>query len=232
MTPTDGFDAAMGRADHLLCLYDVLHNSRSRAIRTDWAARFLDLMHWPTGEAIVRVDGKDKQSLLILRPSLGLDHTNFTHDYLSELLRSAEVATVSALDRYVHDLVLRHAWALLRKPEARIPTELKALSLFPCWRRSERSRNCAAMPTRDQGTWSRQPFRSAYTATLFSDLTTSSRPLRCLVSRTSGPRSQRRCLGRPERKRLSISCGTLRSVATRLFTRPTSTERLRPRRSH
>ena len=86
-------------------------------------------MHWPTGEAIVRVDGKDKQSLLILRPSLGLDHTNFTHDYLSELLRSAVVATVSALDRYVHDLVLQHAWALLRKPEAKIPPELKKLSL-------------------------------------------------------------------------------------------------------
>ena len=129
MTPRDGFEAAMNRADHLLRLYDVLHNTRSRAIRSDWAARFLNLMRWPTGEEIVRVDGKDKQSLLILRPSLGLNHTSFTHDYLSELLRSTVVATVSALDRYVHDLVLQHALALLRKRETSIPTELKKLSL-------------------------------------------------------------------------------------------------------
>ena len=129
MTPMDGFEAAMNRADHLLRLYDVLCDTRSRAIRRDWAASFLDLMRWPTGEKIVRVDGKDKQSLLILRPSLGLDNTSFTHDYLSELLRSAVVATVSALDRYVHDLVLQHAWALLQRRETSIPTELKKLSL-------------------------------------------------------------------------------------------------------
>jgi hypothetical protein len=119
----------MTRAEHLLSLYDVLRNTRSRAIRRDWAESFLDLMHWPRGEAIVRVDGKDRQSLLILRPSLGLDHTRFRHDDLSELLRSAVVTAVSALDRYVHDLVLHHSWALLRKPEAAIPSELKRLSL-------------------------------------------------------------------------------------------------------
>jgi len=127
--PKDGFDAAMERVNHLLLLYDVLHNTRSRRIRKDWAASFLDLMRWPKGEAIVRVDGKDKQSLLILRPGLGVDHTRFTHDYLSELLRSAIVATVAALDRYVHDLVLHHSWALLCRPEGSIPPELKKLSL-------------------------------------------------------------------------------------------------------
>lgn len=129
MKPKDGFDAAIGRVNHLLRLYDVLCNTRSRNIRSDWADSFLDLMHWPSEEAIIRVDGKDKQSLLILRPSLGLDHRNFTHNYLSELLRSAVVATVSALDRYVHDLVLQHSWTLLRRPEESIPTELKKLSL-------------------------------------------------------------------------------------------------------
>lgn len=129
MKPKDGFESAMKRVDHLLRLYDVLRNTRSRAIRSDWAASFLDLMHWPGSEAIVRVDGKNKQSLLILRPSLGLDHTSFTHDYLSELLRSAVVATASALDRYMHDLVLQHSLALLRRPEGSIPPELKKLSL-------------------------------------------------------------------------------------------------------
>ncbi len=129
MKPKDGFDAAMARVDHLLNLYDILHNTRTRQIRSDWATKFLDLMHWPKGEAIVRVDGKDKNSLLILRPQLKLDHTRFSHDYLSELLRSAVVATVSALDRYVHDLVLHHSWSLLSRPEKAIPSELKKLSL-------------------------------------------------------------------------------------------------------
>lgn len=121
MKPKNGFDAAMARVDHLLNLYDILHNTRTRQIRSDWATKFLDLMHWPKGEAIVRVNGKDKNSLLILRPPLQLDHTRFSHDYLSELLRSAVVATVSALDRYVHDLVLHHSWALLSRSEKAIP---------------------------------------------------------------------------------------------------------------
>jgi hypothetical protein len=129
MKPKDGFDAAMERVNHLLRLYDVLHNIRSRKIRKDWAANFLNLMRWPKDEAIVRIDGKERQSLLILRPSLGLDHTRFTHDYLSELLRSAVVATASALDRYIHDLVLHHSWALLQQHEDSIPPELKKLTL-------------------------------------------------------------------------------------------------------
>lgn len=129
MTPKAGFDAAVKRVDHLLALYDVLHNTRARRVRKDWASSFLKLMHWPKGEAIVRVDGKGRQSLLILRPSLGMDQTRFAHDYLSELLRSAVVATVSALDRYVHDLVLHHAWTLLSRRDDRVPNELKKLTL-------------------------------------------------------------------------------------------------------
>ena len=129
MQPIDGFNAAMERVNHLLRLYDLLHNTRSYRVRRDWKASFLDLMHWPKGEAIVRVDGKDRESILILRASVGLDHTRFAHDYLAELLRSAVVATVSGLDRYMHDLVVCHSWALLRRPEAAIPTELRRLAL-------------------------------------------------------------------------------------------------------
>ena len=129
MKPIDGFYSAMERVNHVLALYDVLHNTRARRIRKDWSTNFLALMRWPKGEAIVRVDGKDKNSMLILRASLGLDHTRFTHDYLSELLRSAVVATVAGLDRYIHDLVLHHAWSLLGQPEASVPTELKKLAI-------------------------------------------------------------------------------------------------------
>ena len=85
MKPKDTFDSAMKRVDHLLRLYDLLHNTRTYKARSDWCAKFNDLMHWSKKETIVRVDGKDGHSILILRQVLGIDHTQFTHDYLSEL---------------------------------------------------------------------------------------------------------------------------------------------------
>jgi hypothetical protein len=127
MTPKDHFDVAMERADHLLRLYDLLHDTRSRKVRADWAAKLISLMHWPKTEKIVRVDGKGKNSVLILREAAGIDRDKFTHEYLSELLRASVVATVSALDRYMHDIVVLHSWALLNRSEDKIPKELKRL---------------------------------------------------------------------------------------------------------
>jgi hypothetical protein len=123
------FDAAIGRADHLLQLYDILRDQRSRGIRSDWGKRFKAFMGWPAGEVIERVDGKDWNSMLILRAAVGIDRTQFTHDYLSELLRAAVVATVSALDRYVHDAVVEHCWSLLTRAEKDIPAELRKIAV-------------------------------------------------------------------------------------------------------
>ena len=127
MRAVDGFNAAIVRADHLLRLYDLLHDTRSRRVRSDWAARFKSLMRWPASEQICRIDGDG--SVLILRESVGIDNTHFGHDYVSELLRAAVVATVSALDRYIHDLVVDHAWKLLSRAEDEIPAELRKISL-------------------------------------------------------------------------------------------------------
>lgn len=102
---------------------------RSRGIRGDWAQKFKNLMHWPLAENIMRIDGKDKNSILILREVVGMDRSQSTHQYASELLRAAVVATVSALDRYLHDLVLCHSWRLLSRSEKSIPAELKKLAL-------------------------------------------------------------------------------------------------------
>ena len=38
-SPKDVFDAAIDRANHLLTLYDLLHDSRQRGIRSDWARK-------------------------------------------------------------------------------------------------------------------------------------------------------------------------------------------------
>jgi RiboL-PSP-HEPN len=129
MTPKNHFDAAMERADHLLRLYALLHDTRVRKIRADWAAKLTALMHWPRGEKIARVDGKDRNSILLLREAAGVDRDKFTHEYLSELLRATVVATVSALDRYMHDIVVHHSWSLLSKTEGKIPKELKKLRI-------------------------------------------------------------------------------------------------------
>jgi hypothetical protein len=129
MKPKDNFDAAMERADHLLRLYDLLHDTRVRRVRADWALKLIELMHWSKAEKIVRVDGKDRNSILVLRKAAGVDRDKFTHEYLSELLRAAIVATVSALDRYMHDIVVHHSWGLLNQRDVSIPKELKKLQI-------------------------------------------------------------------------------------------------------
>lgn len=129
MTPKTGFDAAIERAQHLITLYELICDTRHRAIREDWASSFRNFMRWPANEALVRIDGKDRQSLLILRESCGIDRSRFAHEYLSELLRSAVVASVSALDRMLHDHVVKHSWKLLKRSEDQIPKELQKLSI-------------------------------------------------------------------------------------------------------
>jgi hypothetical protein len=86
-------------------------------------------MHWPKSEEIVRIDGKDSKSMLILREKVGLTRSEFTHDYLAELLRSVITAVVSALDRYIHDQIVTHCLKLLSRAEGEIPKELRQLKL-------------------------------------------------------------------------------------------------------
>lgn len=128
-SPKAIFDHAMMRADHLLMLYDILHNSRERKGRADWLGNFKDLMHWPKREKIVRIDGKDKNSILILREALGITSDHFAHDYCSELLRLSLVNAVSAMDRYFHDVIVDKSWALLSLKEDEIPKELKKMPI-------------------------------------------------------------------------------------------------------
>lgn len=129
LEPKDLFDHAMRRADHFLDLYDLVHNSRQRAIRSDWKSNFTSLMRWPKTEKIVRIDGKDKQSLLILRESAGLTREVFTHDYASELLRGAISAAVSALDRYMHEMVAKYFLKILNLPIESQSKEFRSICL-------------------------------------------------------------------------------------------------------
>ena len=96
MKAKSSFNAAFERANHFLKLYELLRDTRVRGVRQDWAKKFNSLMQWPQQEKIVRVDGKQKRSILILREELQIDRDQFAHDYLSELLRAAIVAAVGA----------------------------------------------------------------------------------------------------------------------------------------
>lgn len=127
MTPKAGFDAALKRATHLLRLYELVCDTRIRAAKTPWMNGFRKLMRWNAGDSILRIDGKDKRSVLIVRNPVDIDRQSFAHGYSSELLRSAVVAAVSALDRLMHDLVVKHSWKLLQRAEADVPKALRGL---------------------------------------------------------------------------------------------------------
>jgi len=130
ISPIDTFNHAIVRAEHFLSLYDILHNSRQRGVRADWRHKFNQLMHWPRNEQILRIDGVNTSSILIIRENIGLTRENFTHDYCAELLRSAIVFSISALDRYLHDKLVDSFLSILREKEEDIPKKLKSVK-FP-----------------------------------------------------------------------------------------------------
>lgn len=127
--PLDLFNNAIKRADHFLDLYDLVHDSRQRAIRDDWRITFLKFMRWPKPEKIIRIDGKDKNSMLIIRESVGLTRESFSNEYASELLRGAISASVSALDRYAHELVIKYFLKILNSPLEEQTKEFRSISL-------------------------------------------------------------------------------------------------------
>ena len=129
MKPYTSFKFAMERAKRYLAWYSVLHDTRVRNARKEWADGFRDLMHWSATEPILRIDSEGAEGILVLRGSKMTDRKDFQHEYLSELLRSAIVAAVSSLDRYMHDMVVESAWGLLGQAEARIPKSLKELPI-------------------------------------------------------------------------------------------------------
>lgn len=110
MEAIDFFNSSVERAKHLLELYDLLYDTRSLRIRSDWIAGFNKFMHWPQSQELVRIDGKDKNSLLIIKKEIGIDRSRFTHTYMSELLRAALVMSVSAMDNYFHEIITERCW--------------------------------------------------------------------------------------------------------------------------
>lgn len=127
--PIKTFSIASQRSKHFLLLYKILKNNRARSVRADWATKFKTLMRWPARENFVRIDGHEGNSMLILRDSVGVTPEYFNHDLLSELLRASVVSSVSALDRYMHDLIMGKIWGLMGKSESELTSSLKKVSI-------------------------------------------------------------------------------------------------------
>lgn len=105
MQPIEAFNDTHERAIRLLRYHDGLINTRQRSIRSDWKASFCRLMHWSQTHAIERVDSAD--AVVVLRDQASLTPDDFSADALEDLLRSAVTFGVSAIDRYVHERVVK-----------------------------------------------------------------------------------------------------------------------------
>jgi hypothetical protein len=69
-------------------------------------------MHWPATSTIERIDGKD--AIIILREGASLTPNHFSQACLNDLLRASLSFGVSALDRYVHERVVKGIVAALK----------------------------------------------------------------------------------------------------------------------
>jgi hypothetical protein len=105
MKPIDAYRDTAMRANRYVKLHDGLINTRKRAIRADWKRSFCSIMQWPQASDIERVDSRD--AVLILRTNSSLVPGDFTKDSLDDLLRAALTFGVSALDRYIHERIIK-----------------------------------------------------------------------------------------------------------------------------
>ncbi len=112
MKPKHAYDHGASRARVLVRLHSALMDTRSRRIRSDWKTSFCRTMHWPQNAQIHRFDSADL--LIVIKPRSTLAPASFAERGLADLLRAALVLGVSALDRYVHERVVKRIVPSLR----------------------------------------------------------------------------------------------------------------------
>lgn len=110
-------------------------------MRKDWRSSFCKFMHWPQNLQIDRIDSKD--ALIVLRPGAVLTAQEFSAGALDDLLRSALTLGVSALDRYLHERVVKRVIKSLRTSNLRPPQEKLSISATLALRMTEALRKAA-----------------------------------------------------------------------------------------
>ena len=114
MNPLDAYRDTASRARLFLRYHDGLVPAQSRSISIGWGASFSQLTGWTSASGIQRVDCKD--AVIVLRQGAVLNPDHFTKSCLDDQLRAALTFGVSALDRYVHERVVKGIVAALKKP--------------------------------------------------------------------------------------------------------------------
>ncbi len=127
MKAIDAFQDTIDRAEHLLDIYDLLHNTRRRKIRADWAPKFNKVMGWKQSEKLCRVDGNN--CVLVIKGDDGWEMEHFEHEWLGELLRSALAMAVSALDRYLHVRVVDSMAGWFGKSPQSMPAKMAEIDV-------------------------------------------------------------------------------------------------------
>lgn len=168
MTPIDAYRHTSERAWRVYRLHDGLVDMRRRAMRSDWKKRFCSLMHWNQSDEISRVDSRE--AIIILRDGARLSRDDFSVDAIDDLLRSALVLGVSALDRYVHERVIRGIVKALRRPNLNrtqedfsIPASLSleiAQALQRAARKKQKLRPANEIRNKVQDILHKRPFQS------------------------------------------------------------------------
>lgn len=143
MTPKHAFDHISKRARRLLRYHDGLVNVRQRAMRQDWKESCCKFLRWKKGASIDRVDSKD--ALVILRDGASLTRHDFSTEALDDLLRSSLALGASALDRYLHERVVKKIVKSLRSTQLRsvqekltIPATL-AVRMTDDWKKASKA---------------------------------------------------------------------------------------------
>lgn len=113
MEPIEAYRDTASRARRFVRLHDGLINIRQRRIRQDWKTSFCQLMHWRQDSDIERVDSAD--AVVVLRDGSNLCPADFSSEVMADMLRSAIVYGVSALDRYIHERVVQNIITALKK---------------------------------------------------------------------------------------------------------------------
>jgi hypothetical protein len=127
MKPIEAFEECIKRALNLAALYDACYNRRRRGIRQDWARNFKRLMHWPQKETIERADGR--KIVVVIRKDAPISVRLLDEKKMDELLRASLVCAVSALDNYIHDIIVERVVRTIKKSEKSIHANLRNFSI-------------------------------------------------------------------------------------------------------
>lgn len=127
------FDLAIRRAKHFCSLYDLVHHNRKVAFSKDAENSLKNYFQLGKADSLIQIRGAGEEGqrslLLIHNPSKGLTLEEFEDEYASELLRSAVVSAVAALDKYMHLVVVNKCFTLLRGNKGGIPKQLLKLEI-------------------------------------------------------------------------------------------------------